>query len=347
MQNNAYVAGGGSSVIGRPVVRLEDAALLTGTARFVDDLSFAGTLEAAFVRSPHPHALIKGIDASAALALPGVTAVLTMDDLRPVVASDRLPLQFRSAQLPSDVTPFVLAHEEVAFAGEAVAVVIATSRYVAEDAATLVAVDYEPLAAVSDCRAAIAPGAPQARRVRTSNLLVTLKQSYGDIAAAFHLEHLETTAFQCRRGNRKTAGPCAASQRHHRFVLDEQQEIRERPVGEPPLHEGALQQQHLAVTAPSQVHDQQRRTHGRAASRARRKNANPATAKRPANAASPLWPNAWCTGIPANIATNAANPLTTASPPRRYGDASGSSSKKVISAPSKGPPIMPTSRSTT
>ena len=79
-------------------------------------------------------------------------AVLTLADLSPQLSQERLPLQFRSAQLPPDITPFVLAKDEVAFVGEAVAVVVADTRYLAEDAAALVAVDYEPLPAVSDCR---------------------------------------------------------------------------------------------------------------------------------------------------------------------------------------------------
>ena len=172
-------------VIGQPVRRIEDAALLLGKARFVDDLEFPGTLHAAFVRSPHGHALIRGIDAQTARALPGVAAVFTIDDLRTLLADDRLPLQFSAAKLPPDVTPFVLAREEVAYVGEAVAVVIADTRFTAEDAAALVDVDYEVLPAISDCRAAMAPGAHQARRARRSNVLLTLHQSYGDIDAAF------------------------------------------------------------------------------------------------------------------------------------------------------------------
>ena len=173
------------AVIGHPVKRIEDRALLEGSARFVDDLDAPDALHAAFVRSPHAHALIHGIDGSAARVLPGVHAVLTLADLKPVLTSERLPLQFRMAQLPPDVTPFVLAKDEVAYAGETVAVVLATSRYVAEDSAQLVAVDYEPLPAISDCRAALQPGAALSRRARKTNLLLTLKQSYGDIDAAF------------------------------------------------------------------------------------------------------------------------------------------------------------------
>ena len=173
------------TVIGQPLKRIEDLPLLQGRGRFVDDLHFPDLLHAAFVRSPHAHALIRGIDKSAALKAPGVEAVLTLADLMPLLSAERLPLQFRTAQLPPDITPFVLAKDEVAFVGEAVAVVVARSRYLAEDAAALVAVDYEPLPAVADCRAATAPGAPLAHRGRNSNVMVEFKQAYGDVAAAF------------------------------------------------------------------------------------------------------------------------------------------------------------------
>src|SRR6516164_5611783 len=92
-------------------------------------------LEAAFVRSPHAHAAIRGIDASAARRCAGVHAVLTFSDLAPLLAQERLPLQFRTARLPGDITPLVLAKDEVAFVGEAVAVVIAQTRYIGAVAA--------------------------------------------------------------------------------------------------------------------------------------------------------------------------------------------------------------------
>ena len=188
-------------VIGQAVRRIEDPALLKGKARFVDDLDFPGTLHAAFVRSPHGHALIRSIDAAAARGMTGVEAIMTIDDLRKILASDRLPLQFRAAKLPPDVTPFVLAREEVAYVGEAVAVVLAASRYQAEDAAAAVDVDYEVLPAISDCRKAIAPGSPQARNVRKSNVLLTLVQSYGDIDAAFAAApHRATVNLKQHRG---------------------------------------------------------------------------------------------------------------------------------------------------
>ena len=175
----------GSNYIGHSIKRLEDRPLLTGRGRFVADLRFPDMLEAAFVRSPHPHARIRSIDSHAARRSSGVTAVFTLADFKPLLTQERLPLQFRTAQLPPDITPFVLTKDEVAFVGEAVAVVIARSRYLAEDAAALVAVDYEPLPAVSDCRDALASEAPRAHRLRPSNLLLDFGQSYGDVAGAF------------------------------------------------------------------------------------------------------------------------------------------------------------------
>jgi carbon-monoxide dehydrogenase large subunit len=171
--------------VGKSVKRIEDEPLIRGRGRFLDDLQFPGMLHVAFVRSPHAHAHVRGIDVTAAAGMAGVHAVLTFADLSPQLSQERLPLQFRSAQLPPDITPFVLAKDEVCFVGEAVAMVAADTRYLAEDAAALIAVDYEPLPAVSDCRAALAHGAPLAHRGRKSNVMTEIKQSYGDVAAAF------------------------------------------------------------------------------------------------------------------------------------------------------------------
>ena len=174
-----------SRQIGKRHPRIEDLPLLYGRGRFVDDLHVPRLLEAAFVRSPNAHAAIRSIEATAARRLPGVHAVFTLADFPPELSQKRLPLQFRGGQLPDDITPFILAKDEVAFVGEAVAVVIADSRYIAEDASSLVVVDYEPLPAASDCREALEPKAPPAHRGRASNLLVEFRQSYGDIEAAF------------------------------------------------------------------------------------------------------------------------------------------------------------------
>jgi aerobic carbon-monoxide dehydrogenase large subunit len=171
--------------VGKSVLRIEDGPLIRGQGRFVDDLKFAGMLEAAFVRSPHAHAGIRGVDAEAARQLPGVRAVLAFADIAPLLTQERLPLQFRTDQLPQDVAPFVLAKDEVVFVGEPIALVVARTRAIAEDAAALVDVDYEVLPAISDCRAALRPGAPLAHRRKSSNLLIEFRQAYGDAAAAF------------------------------------------------------------------------------------------------------------------------------------------------------------------
>ncbi|MCC6887880.1 MAG: xanthine dehydrogenase family protein molybdopterin-binding subunit [Hyphomicrobiales bacterium] len=187
--------------IGKSITRIEDLPLLQGRGRFVDDLRFPDMLHAAFVRSPHAHAIIRAIDGSEAGRVGGVHAVLTLADLAPLLAQERIPLQFRSAQLPAGITQFVLAKDEVAYVGEAVAVVIADNRYVAEDAAALVTVDYEPLPALSDCRAALAAGAPRAHVDRPSNLLHRFKQVYGDMTAAFDgAEHRITVNLKQHRG---------------------------------------------------------------------------------------------------------------------------------------------------
>ncbi len=171
--------------IGRSVLRIEDPPLLRGEGRFVDDIVMPGLLEAAIVRAPHAHALIRSIDAVAARAMPGVVAVLAFADLAPHLTIARMPIQFRSSLLPADCTPYPLAKDEVAYVGEPVAIVVAATRYAAEDAAACVAVDYEVLPAVSDCRRAVEPDAPRAHAHRTSNVLAEIRQNYGDVAAAF------------------------------------------------------------------------------------------------------------------------------------------------------------------
>ena len=157
--------------VGARLTRFEDPALLKGKGKYVGDIELPNMLEASFVRSPHPHALIRSIDASAARALPGVHAVLTHDDFQSVLATNHIPSDHRTWQFPEHSKPVVIPKDEVCFAGEAVAMVLAESRYVAEDAAALVAVDYEPLPAVSDCRDALAPDAPTVHQDAPDNLV--------------------------------------------------------------------------------------------------------------------------------------------------------------------------------
>src|SRR5258708_40099371 len=143
-----------SQTLGTPLVRKEDPALLSGRGRYADDLPVShGTLHAHVIRSPHAHAKILRIDAAAALALPGVTAVITGEHVR------KLTDPFLIA-LKQPVHQWSLAVERVRYVGEGVALVVAKNRYVAEDAAGLVHIDYEPVEAVIDPIAACGKSAP-------------------------------------------------------------------------------------------------------------------------------------------------------------------------------------------
>ena len=172
-------------LLGKDVKRVEDAALIRGHGRFVDDIAPPGLLHVAFVRAQHAHALILAVDVAAARALPGVHAVWTLEDLRPYLTDTRLVVAQPSPSYRLELHRPVLASTEVVHVGEAIAVVLAESRYVAEDAAALVLVDYDPLPAVSDCVAALAPGAPTAHRGAASNLAAELTLEYGAVDAAF------------------------------------------------------------------------------------------------------------------------------------------------------------------
>jgi carbon-monoxide dehydrogenase large subunit len=132
---------------GTRVNRVEDARLLTGHGTFVDDIVRPGMLHACFVRSPFPRARIKSIDTSAALAMPGVRAVFVAADLNPEVKEAWYSLY--GPRIPDTPRP-PLAEGEARFVGDAVALVVAESRYLAEDAVELVDVDYEPLPPVVD-----------------------------------------------------------------------------------------------------------------------------------------------------------------------------------------------------
>ena len=169
----------------RDVPRLEDPPLLRGRARFVDDIRPAGALHAAFLRSPFAHAAIRSIDASAARALPGVRLVLTAADLNPHLAETRLKVALPSPAFRQTLDRPVLAAKEVVHVGEAVAIIVADDRYIAEDALSLIEVDYDPLDAVADCVAALEPGAPTAHQGAPHNLVGDFTLGFGDPDAAF------------------------------------------------------------------------------------------------------------------------------------------------------------------
>ncbi|HVR30221.1 MAG TPA: molybdopterin cofactor-binding domain-containing protein [Thermoanaerobaculia bacterium] len=146
-------------IIGSSIRRREDPALITGHGKYTDDFKLPGMLHAAMVRSPHAHARIGGIDASAALALPGVVAVYSAADVEKAGLPGMLPVGWLLPNLKAVPHP-ILAKGKVRYVGDAVAVVVAEDRYVARDAADLVEVDYEPLGAVTDPEKAAAEGAP-------------------------------------------------------------------------------------------------------------------------------------------------------------------------------------------
>ena len=174
----------GGHLVGKRVPRIEDEALLGGRGRFVDDIHLPGMLHAAFVRSPHAHAKIHHIDARAASNLAGVHAVYTLAEFAPHLTSERMPLGMPSAALRQSIDPYVLAGDEVRYVGEPIAVVIADDRYIAEDAAAAVEVQYGVLPVVSDCRAALESGAPTAHTGAKDNIVAALTLAYGDCDAA-------------------------------------------------------------------------------------------------------------------------------------------------------------------
>ncbi|WP_285593042.1 xanthine dehydrogenase family protein molybdopterin-binding subunit [Actinomycetospora sp. NBRC 106378] len=165
--------------------RDEDAALVAGRGRFLDDLDpLPGTLVAAVVRSTRPHARLLSVDLSRARAHPGVAAVIGPDEVRAALRPFPLSTGAAMPYLPTGV-------DKVRFVGEPIAVVVATDRYVAEDAAELVAVDYEDLPAVSTARSGLADDAPLLHDDAGSNVATDRTFSFGDLderfAAAAHV----------------------------------------------------------------------------------------------------------------------------------------------------------------
>lgn len=175
-----------SRYFGTRVKRLEDAGLLTGAARFLDDLRRPGTLHVAFVRSDLAHARVGEIDTSEAQRVDGVIGVFTASDLgdlcRPSPQLVPPPPVEGLAYHCAGYLP--LARDRVRYVGEPIAVVVATSRYLAEDAAERVYVELEPLPVVADLETALAQAAPVLHEEIGSNLAAHCRQQTGDWAAA-------------------------------------------------------------------------------------------------------------------------------------------------------------------
>src|SRR6267142_3415563 len=169
----------GDKFFGASIKRREDQRLITGKGNFVDDVRVPGTTYAAFVRSPHAHAKIGRIDATAAKKLKGVLAVYTGKDMvdagvKPIPVGWLLP----GIKIPAH---HPLAVDRARHMGEAVAVVIAESPYIASDAAELIQVDYQPQPVVADAAKAVQPGAPVVHDEAKDN--VSFRWQIGDKAA--------------------------------------------------------------------------------------------------------------------------------------------------------------------
>ncbi|MGC2202345.1 MAG: molybdopterin cofactor-binding domain-containing protein, partial [Stellaceae bacterium] len=205
-----------SAYVGRSVLRREDRRLLTGGGQFIADLELPHMLHAAFVRSPVPHAHIRTVDLSEAVAAPGVVFALTGADLQRLLP----PVPDTQLSLPSKWTSFVqhefhnpqqslLAHDKVRHVGEAIAVVVAESRYLAEDAAPLATVELDPLPAIVNAEAALGPGAPVIHEHLRTNLFGAFTIAKGNVDGAlanaphrlqrrFHHHRYAAMPIECR-----------------------------------------------------------------------------------------------------------------------------------------------------
>jgi carbon-monoxide dehydrogenase large subunit len=202
--------------VGRSILRREDHRLLTGRGQFIADLELPHMLHAVFVRSPLAHARIRSVDLSRAAAAPGVAFVLGGAELARLLP----PVPDTQLSLPSKWTAQVqhkfinpqqplLAHDKVRHVGEAVAVIVAESRYAAEDAAQLVSLELDPLPAVVDPEAALRAGAPIIHDKFATNLIGSFTIGKGEIDAAlarsphrlqrrFHHHRYAAAPMECR-----------------------------------------------------------------------------------------------------------------------------------------------------
>lgn len=187
----------GTKLVGARVKRTEDPRLLRGEASFIDDIRLPGMLHAAFVRSPHAHARIRSIDLAAVRQAPGVVDAFTLAEAWP-----EPPMIPVLATVPSlkPSQQYALAKDRVRYVGEAVAVVVATDRALAEDAADLAEVDYEPLPALADTDKALAKGAALLHEEAPGNVAARWTHTVGDVGAAFSkARHVVRERFKMQR----------------------------------------------------------------------------------------------------------------------------------------------------
>ena len=186
---------------GEPVQRNADPALLKGEGAFIDDISLPGALHAAFVRSEHARARIRSIDISAAESLPDVVAVYTADTIGALDVE--LPMLIPHPCITSGgKTQRPLARDDVFYAGQCIAMVVAVDRYAAEDACSVIAVEYEPLPVELDLEKAVAGGAPLVHDDIPNNVAAHFVQESGNADAAFAAaEHTTTVRVRLERSS--------------------------------------------------------------------------------------------------------------------------------------------------
>lgn len=205
----------GGKFVGARVARVEDWKILNGRTSYVDDLQLPDCAALVFLRSTHAHARIVSIDISRAANAPGVLKVLTGEDLKDALPPLRVDWDPESIQPPHRSSDwFILAREVVRFFAEAVAAVVATDRYLAEDARDLIRVEYEPLGVLLDAEQALEPDAPILHPGWDDNVMFRSERNCGDVARAFSRAHL--TVAQRFKTGRQTALPletrgCVAS----------------------------------------------------------------------------------------------------------------------------------------
>src|SRR5215468_9132063 len=171
---------------GASIKRSEDPRILTGAGRYVDDIKLPGMLHAAFVRSPMAHARVLSVDVSAARALPGVVAVLTGADLEAMTVPGPDALMALMGWKGPTPEFTLLATDKVRLVGDPVAVVVAESRYIAEDGCELVEVEYDDLPPVVDAAFALDPGSPPLFANLGDNIARPHARSeFGDVSATF------------------------------------------------------------------------------------------------------------------------------------------------------------------
>jgi carbon-monoxide dehydrogenase large subunit len=171
---------------GASIKRSEDPRILTGSGRYVDDIKLPGMLHAAFVRSPLAHARVLSVDVSAARALPGVVAAYTGAELETMtIPGPDVLMEMLGVGGPTPEFS-LLATDKVRFAGDPVAVVIAESRYIAEDGCELVDVEYDDLPPVVNAAVALDPGSPPLFANLGDNIVLPRsRREFGDVAATF------------------------------------------------------------------------------------------------------------------------------------------------------------------